>query len=257
MNTFLTLAFLFAAGSLIGWVIEVIFRKFFSRGNPEHKWINPGFLAGPCIPLYGVSIIVLYLLAMCEEYIPIESRAGRQAALFIIMALCVTAIEYFVGWLTMRWLKVRLWDYSNIRGNINGYICPLFTFFWAILSAIYYFFVHPYILDALDWLSQNLAFSFGIGFFYGIFVIDFAYSAQLVSRIRTFAKENDIIVRFEELRDEIRAENEKRREKTRFILSMRSRTPLSEVIRNYAERKKAELEQLAEEYKSHNEHSST
>ena len=42
MNLFLTIAFLFFIGSMAGWVIEVVFRRFFSSANPERKWINPG-----------------------------------------------------------------------------------------------------------------------------------------------------------------------------------------------------------------------
>ena len=46
MNIFLIYAFMFSGGSVIGWALEVVFRKFFSNSNPEHKWINPGFLNG-------------------------------------------------------------------------------------------------------------------------------------------------------------------------------------------------------------------
>ena len=47
MNQVLIFAFLFFIGSCLGWCMEVFFRRFFSRANPERKWINPGFLAGP------------------------------------------------------------------------------------------------------------------------------------------------------------------------------------------------------------------
>lgn len=50
MSLFLTIAFLFFIGSMAGWVIEVVFRRFFSSANPERKWINPGFLSGPYLP---------------------------------------------------------------------------------------------------------------------------------------------------------------------------------------------------------------
>lgn len=55
MSLFLTIAFLFFIGSMAGWGIEVVFRRFFSSANPERKWINPGFLSGPYLPLYGFS----------------------------------------------------------------------------------------------------------------------------------------------------------------------------------------------------------
>ena len=51
MSMFLTLAYLFFIGSVLGWCLELVFRKFFSSANPEHKWINPGFCVGPYVPL--------------------------------------------------------------------------------------------------------------------------------------------------------------------------------------------------------------
>ncbi len=223
----------FFIGSIIGWFIEVIFRRFFSSANPERKWINPGFLAGPCLPLYGTSLCVLYLLASFEKYNTIQTVWLNKAVLFIAMSLCVTVIEYFTGYMCMKFLKVCLWDYTKQWGNINGYICPKFTFFWMILSAIYYFAVHPRILEALDWLSRNLAFSFFVGVCFGVFVLDLTYSTKLISKVRSFAKENEFIVHIEELREHIRKKKEEATEKKRFILSMHSERPISEHLSSY------------------------
>lgn len=63
MNTFLVLAFLFFIGSTFGWVLELFYRRFFSRNNKERKWINPGFCTGPYLPLYGSGLCLLYLIA--------------------------------------------------------------------------------------------------------------------------------------------------------------------------------------------------
>ena len=63
MSDFLVIAFLFFVGSIVGWLIEIVFRRFFSSANKEHRWINPGFLIGPYLPLYGCSLCVLFLLA--------------------------------------------------------------------------------------------------------------------------------------------------------------------------------------------------
>lgn len=82
MNFFLTLAFLFFIGSTIGWGIEVIFRRFFSSANPERKWINPGFLNGPYLPLYGFGLCFLYLLASLEKNINNRKRRSEQNRAF-------------------------------------------------------------------------------------------------------------------------------------------------------------------------------
>ena len=57
MSDLLVFAFLFFIGSCIGWVLEVFFRKFFSRSNPDRKWINPGFL------LNDTPVLVVYSTA--------------------------------------------------------------------------------------------------------------------------------------------------------------------------------------------------
>lgn len=229
MNYFLILTFLFAVGGLTGWILEVFYRRYVSQKH----WVNPGFLTGPCLPLYGESLCILYLMAQLESIIPFENAGMRKAVLFIIMATAITALEYAVGVIMIKTTHVRLWDYSERPGNIKGIICPLYSFFWMLLSALYYFIIHPHILNALEWLSQNLAFSFGIGFFYGILVIDFSYSAQIIIRIRKFAAEKQIVVQLEELRELVNYKLEKH--KPRFILSLHTELPFHEVLEHYKE----------------------
>ena len=233
MSIFLTIAFLFYIGSLAGWGIEVLFRKFFSRSNPEHKWINPGFLTGPYLPLYGFSLCALYLLSGIEPYIPFTQPVISKLCLFLLMSLCVTGIEYIAGIIFIKGMHLKLWDYSGLPGNIQGIICPLFSFFWAVLSAIYYFLIHPYILNALHWLSKNLAFSFCIGFFFGVFTIDLIYTANLSAKARAFAKEHQIVIRYEELKGKIRQYKEDRKEHWRFLFSFSSARPITEHLKEY------------------------
>lgn len=229
MNYFLVVTFLFAVGGMTGWGIEVFYRRFVSQKH----WVNPGFLTGPCLPLYGEALCLLYLLSQIEEHLPIEQLWLRKLVLFIIMAAAITALEYLVGTIMLSATHVRLWDYSSNWGNIKGIICPLYSFFWMLLSALYYFFVNPHIIEALEWLSKNLAFSFGIGFFYGIFVVDLVYSANLISKISNYAQEKQIIVRLEELRESINYSIEKH--KPRFILSLKTEKSLREVLESYLE----------------------
>lgn len=233
MNDFLILAFLFFCGSLVGWSLEVVFRRFFSSANPSRRWINPGFLTGPYLPLYGFSLCILYVLAECEQYISIDSIFWRKSLLFVFMAISITLFEYIAGLIFIKGLKTKLWDYSENKYNIQGIICPLFTFFWWLLSAIYYFFIHNSILTSLEWLSQNLAFSFFIGMFYGIIIIDISNSLQLVFKIKQFAVENDVVVKYEKLRHTIHEENLKRRERISFLFNFTSKGNLHENLKTY------------------------
>ena len=231
MNVFLTLTYLFFIGSVSGWVLELFFRKLFSSSNPEHKWINPGFCTGPYLPIYGFGLCTLYLLALLGGKTGLDGSIQGRALLFLGMAISMTLIEYIGGLLLLKGAKIRLWDYSNRRGNIQGLICPLFSFFWALLGAAYYFLIHPHILTALAWLSENLAFSFVIGLFFGVFLVDMASSAHRVSRVKAFADENDVIVKVENLKAHIHAAQERASARVHFFFAFRSERPLAEHLR--------------------------
>ncbi len=43
------------------------------------------------------------------------------------MAIWMTLIEYVAGVFGLKYFKVRLWDYSDEWGNINGIVCPEFS----------------------------------------------------------------------------------------------------------------------------------
>ena len=232
LGIFLTLAYLFFIGSVLGWVLELLFRNLTARNQ---KWVNPGFCTGPYLPIYGFGLCVLFLLASLEQFHFIGDPVWNKIVLFSAMAIGMTLIEYIAGVFCLKFLKVRLWDYSDLWGNIQGIICPLFSLFWAILGAVYYFLIHPYILEGLGWLSRNLAFSFFIGMFFGIFIIDVVHSANLVVKLKRFAEENEVIVRYEVLKDHIRTAHQKSRAKYHFFRPFRTEKPLSDHLKEMLE----------------------
>ena len=165
-------------------------------------------------------MIPVTLAALSTEgkiLLPVETDWLRKGLLFVVMSLCITAAEYIAGLIFIKHMNIKLWDYSKEWGNINGLVCPLFSFFRAVLGAVYYFGIHPRIPDALRWLADNLAFSFCIGFFYGIFVIDLVYSANLAAKIRGFAEEKNIVMKYEEFKEHIRDFKRERHEKAQFL----------------------------------------
>ncbi len=231
MNLFLTLAFLFFIGSVFGWVLELFFRRFISAANPERKWINPGFCTGPYVPLYGFGLCALFLIASLDSLVLVADPRWQKAMLFAVMAVCMTVVEYIAGVLMIKVAHVRLWDYSGEWGNIQGIICPKFSFFWAVMGAAYYFLIHPHILDALHWLAQNLAFSFVIGMFYGVFLIDLCHSVGLLTKLKKFAEENEVIIRYENLKAHLRSVQERGAQKYRFFRPFHSPRSLQEHLR--------------------------
>lgn len=230
------LLFLFSSGCVIGWTIELFYRRF-KATNKERIWINPGFLNGPYLPLYGFGLTALYLLAGLEKYLSFSEPAVQKIMLFIVMSAVMTLIELIAGEIFIIRMNIKLWDYTNNKFNYKGIICPLFSFYWTLLGAVYYFLVHPHILKALDWFSRNPLFSFVIGFFYGVFFIDLAYTFKAVEKIKKFAKENEMIIRYEELKMHIKLHAIEKKEKHWFLHAFHTeKTDFSDHLKYYFEK---------------------
>lgn len=227
--TFLIIAFLFMVGSLLGWIIELFFRRFISSKNPGRKWINPGFLSGPCLPLYGFGLVALFFMSLVP-YIgmtkPADMNWKRIVVAIIAMGIVMTLIEYIAGLIFIKKMKIKLWDYSDKKGNIQGIICPTFTLIWTVLAAVFYFFIQPYMIQLVLWFDDNIAFTFFVGMFYGIFVIDMSYSFNVLSKVRKFAKDNSIIIKYEVLKNEIRKDTDEIKKKWRFLLALNTHESL-------------------------------
>ena len=232
MSKFLVLVFLFWIGCTVGWIMELFYRRF-AKTNTSKKWMNPGFLTGPYLPIYGFGLCTMYILAGFERFFTTENYIVSKALLFLGMALAMTLIEYIAGVIFIHGMKVELWDYSNEKFNYKGIICLKFSIVWAVLGAIYYFFIHPHILNALEWFSKNLSFSFVLGMFFGMFAIDVVYSFRLLTKVREFAKEHEILIKYEALKCHIRKYTESHKEKYRFFFVLRSKKPLREHLSDY------------------------
>ena len=169
---------------------------------------------------------------------------------FLIMAATMTFIEFVTGMIFIVHMHLQLWDYSPYWGNIKGVICPLFSMLWYALAAFYYLIMHPRIEAGLLWLADNLAFSFFVGLFYGVFILDVVYSFNVVVRIKKLAEEYHVIVRYRALKSKIQdlGEDAKDRSLT-FIFTRFTPSALKSMFVDYRENfsvKKKVVEPLKE-----------
>ena len=210
MVIFLDIVFLFFIGCTFGWVLELFYRRL-----AHGYWVNPGFLVGPYLPIYGFGLCTLTViyLTFYEMHLP-------SILVIILMGAAMTLIE-FIGGLSFVNKSVKLWDYSDRWGNYKGIICPLFSMIWTAIGALYYYFIAGFIIEKLEWFNNNLSFSFVLGFFCGIILIDYVYSTKLLTKIRQYAKDSGIEVRYEELKCQIKELKEKSEEKYSFIFAFK------------------------------------
>ena len=181
---------LFFIGSFFGWVLELFYRRCAHK-----KWQNPGFLLGPCLPIYGFSAIWLYFL--CSRDLSfISSPFLRVLFLLFLITLSMTLIEYLTGLFFTKVMKVTLWDYSSCKWNIGGIITPVFSLAWGGIGLLYYYLLHPHIESILAYVLVRPIFLFPLGICFGIFMVDVFFSFQLVARIRAWAIRNKITVRY-------------------------------------------------------------
>lgn len=201
MEILVALTTLFVIGSVIGWFIELFFRRFFSK----HKWVNPGFLIGPYLPIYGFGTVTLYLISRVgNKYLVIDNIYIKYLIIIIFIILAMTVIEYIAGIIFIKTMNIKLWDYSDRWGNIQGIICPLFSFLWGIIGSIYLFFIDKYLVTLLLKLSENIIYCFFIGIIIGMMIVDFSYSIHLGFKIKEISKQFKQTLKFDDLKDKIK-----------------------------------------------------
>ena len=139
------LCIVFFVFSFIGFLYEVILSIVLNR------ICDPGFLVGPYLLVYGITIVSVYLL--------LGSRKNKNGVIKIMTNhrktnIVVTSIIYMLisgGIVTLVELisafaldvnfNVRLWDYSVMPMNYNGYI--------SIPTSLLWIFVIPIIMNFL------------------------------------------------------------------------------------------------------------
>lgn len=187
---------LFVIGSLLGWIIELFFRRFVS----QKKWMNPGFLTGPYLPIYGFGVLVLY--GVSNLNFGITNQAVDIILHVLIIGVGMTVIEFFAGLIFIKGLKIKLWDYSNRKGNIMGIICPTFSVIWLAAGSLYYFLLNPILVNGIAWISDNLIYTYFVGGVVGAMIVDFAYSVHLATKLLDYKELASL--RFEDFKKELK-----------------------------------------------------
>ena len=254
MTYLYSFATLFIIGSVGGWVSELFFRHFkFLVFHKKNRWINPGFLTGPCLPIYGFGLAALYFLSYFGEKLNFTDNAVLRAIVIIIsMAVVMTIVELIAGEIFILKMKIRLWDYRNQWGNYKGIICPLFSGIWALIGAVYYLGVHPWLPGVVEYLIAQDYMLFVFGAFYAVFAVDFAYAMQISAKIRKFAEENGIVVFYAEFKENIASSREQKNQKAEFAFVFRGN--LQEYLKDYADKFKASAENMKVKVKENTEH---
>ena len=161
---------LFVFYSFLGWLMEV------TQGYVRHKkFVNRGFLIGPYCPIYGYGAISMTLL--------LKGYANDQIVLFVMAIVICSILEYTTSFVMEKLFKIRWWDYSNRKFNINGRICLETMIPFGILGCLMIYFVNPFIFAIIDMIPSNLINIIAVILFI-IYLVDNAVSITIISNLK-------------------------------------------------------------------------
>lgn len=115
------LLWLFFVYSFLGWVLETVTATLRQR-----KFSNRGLVNGPFCVMYGITAVLIL--------VGLQELTGFW--LFLFSMVYATVIEWIGGHLIEKAFKERWWDYSDVKWNLDGYICFPTSFVWGILGFV-------------------------------------------------------------------------------------------------------------------------
>ncbi len=102
-------------GGSIYYSLEVLFRG--------HSHWTMALLGGLCFICIGaINIFFSWDMPLWKQV--------------LIGAVIITVIEFIAGLILNIWLKLNIWDYSNMPLNVMGQICLPFMALWFFLSIV-------------------------------------------------------------------------------------------------------------------------
>lgn len=133
ISVYILLFFIYSFG---GWLIETIGDLLIKK-----RFVNRGFLLGPYCPIYGCGVL---LITFC-----LSRYQDDMVALFFFSALLCGTLEYTTSYLMEKLFHTRWWDYSHLKGSINGRICLETLLLFAIAGILIFKVSNPFFISLL------------------------------------------------------------------------------------------------------------
>lgn len=171
---FYSYCILFFIYSFLGWIMEVTLTLI-----TDKKFVNRGFLLGPCCPIYGCGCILLNLL--------LHNYTNNILVLFILTMFTCSSLEYITSFLMEKIFKLRWWDYSQMKFNINGRICLETMTPFSILGVLAIKYATPFFITNINKLSEKTILIISI-ILITLFIIGVIISLTIVFKLKFVSK---------------------------------------------------------------------
>lgn len=162
---------LFIIYSFIGYLVEVFNVSLINK----KLVLSRGYLIGPYLPIFGVGAISMCFL--------LERYSSDILILFIMSMVICTVIEYFTSLIMEKLFKLRWWDYSNKKFNIDGRVCLENGVMFGLGGILIVKIVNPFLTDIIYFLPSILTIIIGI-ILLVIFIADFIESTYVTCNLK-------------------------------------------------------------------------
>ena len=171
---FYTYFLLYFIYSIIGWFLEIGLAFY------EHKkFVNRGFLIGPYCPIYGVGCLLLTILL--SKYI------NEPGVIFAFSIFICATLEYLTSYLMEKIFKLRWWDYSNMKFNINGRICLETLIPFGIIGVLVVKYISPFLINTVNSINFNVLIIINI-IILSILITDILISFNVVFNLKNVTR---------------------------------------------------------------------
>ena len=159
------IAWLFFVYSFLGWVMETV-----AAALKQKRFVNRGLVNAPLCVIYGIA--ALAITVFCSELSGFWLFAGGM--------ILSTVIEWTAGHWVERIYHERWWDYTEVKLNLDGYICLPMSALWGILSVVVVNWGNLCLTELFGWIPE-IAGQIAIWVLSGILLVDVAATLFILS----------------------------------------------------------------------------
>lgn len=135
---------IFLIGSILGYIIEMLV------GLVQNGYFvsRQGLLFGPFIQVYGVGLVVYYLVIS-------NIKNKNYTKIFFVTMVLGGIVEYLFSYFQESWFGTISWDYSNLPFNIHGRTSLLHCLYWGIGGILFVKFILPLANKINRWCKKT------------------------------------------------------------------------------------------------------
>lgn len=154
--------------SILGYIFETLTALIF------HINSESGFMYGPYTVVYGIGIVLMFLLF--NKFKNIKQDYKKLTFMFISGFITLTILEFCGGLLLKNIYDVTMWNYTKLPLNIGKYISIEVSIIWTIGSMLIYYYIKPITDKIIKKIPNFIALGILI-----VIIIDF-----IITTINTF-----------------------------------------------------------------------